>query len=58
MSQKNASPDCFSGQKTNIARGTTDPGYRVFSLNYLVDLIEFVSFLAVHNSSIGDLVTH
>ena len=45
MSQKNASPDCFSGQKTNIARGTTDPGYRVFSLNYLVDLIEFVSFL-------------
>ena len=29
----------------NIARGTTDPGYWVFSLNYLVDLLEFVSFL-------------
>ena len=26
----------------NIARGTTDPGYWVFNLNYLVDQIEFI----------------
>ena len=26
----------------NIARGTTDPGYRVYNLNYLFDCIELV----------------
>ena len=23
----------------NIARGTTDPGYRVYNLNYLIDFV-------------------
>ena len=31
----------------NIARGTTDPGYRVYNLNYLFDYIEFVFILAL-----------
>ena len=29
----------------NIARGTTDPGYWVYNLNYLFDFIEFVFYL-------------
>ena len=31
----------------NIARGTTDPGYRVYNLNYLFNYIEFVFILAL-----------
>ena len=30
----------------NIARGTTDPGYWVYNLNYLFDNIEFIFILA------------
>ena len=33
------------GYELNIARGTTDPGYWVFNLNYLVDHIKFVCIL-------------
>ena len=31
----------------NIARGTTDPGYRVYNLNYIFNYIEFVFILAL-----------
>ena len=39
-------------QDLNIARGTTDPGYRVYNLNYLFNYIEFESILAAEITQI------
>ena len=35
----------LTSEEKNLTRGTTEPGYWVFNLNYLVDQIEFVSIL-------------
>ena len=35
----------------NIARGTTDPGYRVYNLSYLFNYIEFVLIFSTCISS-------
>ena len=40
----------------NIARGTTDFGYWVYNLNYLLDFIEFVLFLAAGIIQVLDLM--
>ena len=38
--------DQMLNQFVNIARGTTDPGYWAYNLNYPFDYIEFVFILA------------
>ena len=40
----------------NIARGTTDPGYRVYNFNYLVDWIEFVFIQAAGMTQVLDSI--
>ena len=52
-------PDSHVNQKVpkhpfipNIARGTTDPGYRVYNLNYLFDWIEFVFIQAAEMTQV------
>ena len=40
----------------NIARGTTDPGYWVYNLNYPFDYIEFVFNLAEEVTQVLDSI--
>ena len=47
----------FAGsKKTNIARGTTDPEYWVYNLNYLFDWIRFVFISAAEIIQVIDLI--
>ena len=51
-SVKFVSPNKGLISKKNIARGTTDPGYRVYNLNYLFDWIEFVFIQAAEMTQV------
>ena len=46
----------FSSGLKNIAKGTTDPGYWVYNLNYLFDYIEFVFNLAEEVTQVLDSI--
>ena len=52
--------DQMLNQFANIARGTNDPGYWVYNLNYLLDffvnIIEFVSNLAEQVTQVLDSI--